>query len=756
MELLDLTDSCSSRNDFFRLEKDEGASYSSKASLSKSKFHMNELDFPRPECIIDSSEMLTQLSRALEILKLKGSSSSLTVAKCFLERLHESGLVWTIDIAKDSQNSWGRLLALYFSIPDRIAPLFELDSESALLHGNFFKIISKLMPTNCDERVVDIFYKCLSHGASDYLVHSMVRQGMNDIITICIVKLSGSRFDAFIQSFLRGLSVYALDSIDLFGKCKFYDWDLITRKVTLTTLVDCSCDVLSCVLMAMATLTVPIIHAARVLFEVWAVKTDLNRTPLHQQRHLSKQLLVFLSFFSYATIKTNKLEFAILNGVQKRLNSSDSDIALLGKVVGECYALLVDTETRLIFQVEGDVAEDLRRGYSFSRVLQETICLQEGWPIVCGERLWSPERLADSSIDDHVVGEPIIKGKSPEGLSAVMKPIMTMTSADEVPRNAKIKSPRFLRDCLAYLKTPDDPEKIELGLNYLAPLMDSASQILKEEIGAELYKSVLFMGEGFKIKDFDTIRRRVMVKLTRENVSIMAPIALEEIMGRRTSIRQKLEILCSTMCALRSAPQRSTPISLDPAAIKLRLLDSQIGFAPLAAASMPLALKNRRIIRHLVIPLLTLVTDADHRLFKGNANAMLLEKMIYLFAITVDAAAPLPEFRDIAQGSLAFLRPIIKSAEGILRPTLKATLVAAHSLLSSWPETLPMVEYVEDIEAISHFLQVNSSVIVDLEKEYLSLVAASMVIIEQRSDPLRLIQEASSFATADSFMTPIV
>lgn len=64
--------------------------------------------------------------------------------------------------------------------------------------------------------------------------------------------------------------------------------------------------------------------------------------------------------------------------------------------------------------------------------------------------------------------------------------------------------------------------------------------------------------------------------------------------------------------------------------------------------------------------------------------------------------------------------------------------------MSTWPESLSILDHMEDVADLAKFLEAHQSQILDLDEDYLVLAGSAMSIIQERGDPMLLLQEAAS------------
>ena len=705
-----------------------------------------------PECIERLGELtsepstaveqvLDSLSKVLNLLRPETPSPTLWKAKAQLTRLHLGHVVWQMTHC-DQPHIWNRFLHLYCSIPDRLATVLDISEDDVLSNRRFIQhLASGLSQCHDAARISGVVAKSSSIGGMSVMVETMIRENLHEHVKSCLSGLGQPSLDSFLREMLHSLHVLSTDPLDLLQRTSVLLDNLGTRLQGLLqrVLLACPADVFATILYAHP--GAPSAQLTRYLLEVWAVKCNLLRTPLHQQRHATKLLLAAMSYCSYDDLRAGQMEGFMMEGIQQRLDSSDEELALMGKVVAECFGVLAQTETKLSFELSDPLAESFRESFLCGQMLSGLLAERDMIPFVKGEADWMPIGKPTAAIEDYATTEPVIKGAVPPNIEGDLRPVMKITARDEEPRNAKIKRPRFLRDALAYLKCSDDPQKLEPALDGLAGLLESSSALLREEIGAALYCAVLQLGEDFGIPNFDTRRRETLACLICDVPHVVGKAALQELVGRGASLRMKLEIVTSCMVALRDCSAAALPKgNAGVSDIRMRLLDKEMGFSP--STAKPAVGKVREIVRNLILPLLTLLQDANAKIFSASSNALLLERTLYLIGFTASQASSFPEYPGLLQLTLVFVRPLL-STEALPRPILRAVIAAIQSALSAWPAGLSVLPHVDALVDIAKFLE-GSQQLLDLDADYLALAGSAVAFIQERADPIKLLHEAAS------------
>lgn len=266
----------------------------------------------------------------------------------------------------------------------------------------------------------------------------------------------------------------------------------------------------------------------------------------------------------------------------------------------------------------------------------------------------------------------------------------------------------------------------------------------------EIYQSVLYLGEDFDIKEFDSLRREALGLIVFKVPLVIGPCIMKEVMGRSATVRQKLETIVSCMTAIKicnTKPKNNPDIQLE---IRMKIFNEQMGFNLTRSNPKDPIEHIQVIVKRIIIPLLSIVNNAQSFPFNSNNTGLLiLEKMVYLTAYSLSNAASLPDFPLLIRKALAFLHPILSSSVPPSRPVLRATILTIHSIVTLWPESLPVIENVQEYILMASFLENNHQIIIDLDTDYLTLTGSALLKIQERTNPLNLLEEASVFIELD-------
>lgn len=492
----------------------------------------------------------------------------------------------------------------------------------------------------------------------------------------------------------------------------------------------------------------------------WNQKPDCaDEAKIIAQHHLTCCLLIAMGILENGALsKKNSLDITL--GIQHRLNILDSRISLHGKIVAESFASLLGK--KLDFNLtECNMSKLLR--YSFKQTLNQIS--------QCDEFNLDNSVLPqdDGLPNDHVVGEKCIKAQ------LLSQPTTGTPLIDEERRNAKVRRPRFARDCLAYLKCTEDPEKLNLSLEALPTVLNSTSDLTLIEIGKDLFQTILFQGDDYGIIEFDKMRRIGMIDILRRAPDTVAPVICHLFTAYSSiSIHQRLEIICVTTELLLSntdlvdssilniySLEKDYSINFD----RLKSLDKIMGFQKLESKFIDSLGKCVRqdsqskgiskishklvnvIVRKVVLPIISLSTEEN--CFK-QASGMVLEKVLWMAAIALNCSQSNSFLRT---QFLRFINPMVdhehpRNKDDIFTslPVKIALVHGLEQMTLQWKDA-PVMEFAEDLSRITCYL--DSLIIGGGSENFINTAVRTLLLIE--TELMSTERVISEFTDARSF-----
>ncbi|KAM9210375.1 telomere length regulation protein TEL2 homolog isoform 1-T1 [Dugong dugon] len=279
-----------------------------------------------------------------------------------------------------------------------------------------------------------------------------------------------------------------------------------------------------------------LVQVLKELLETWGSSSAMKHTPVPQQHHIGKAILVCLAYLGEAELQDIQEELlaSMMAGVQNHLDSSLPPVRRLGMVVAEALSARLHPEgPPLKFQYEED---------ELTRELLALVAPQpaDNGPSNLGLPVApvGPETRADDGRD---VGMPPVQ---PEGADSERDSddefVPYDMSGDRELRSSK--APVYVRDCLEALMTSEDWERWEAALRALEDLV-YRSPAATREVSVELAQVLLHLEEKICVAGFEALRRRSLVAVAVTDPARVAEYLTTQFYAVNYSLRQRMDIL---------------------------------------------------------------------------------------------------------------------------------------------------------------------------------------------------------------------
>ncbi|XP_074237889.1 telomere length regulation protein TEL2 homolog isoform X2 [Saimiri boliviensis] len=307
-----------------------------------------------------------------------------------------------------------------------------------------------------------------------------------------------------------------------------------------------------------------LLQVLKELLETWGSSSAVRHTPLLQQRHVSKAILICLVHLREPELRDSRDELlaSMMAGVKCRLDSSLPSVRHLGMIVAEVISARIHPEgPPLKFQYEDD------------ELSLELLALASHQPAGDGASEAGTSLAAATAESPVETPAETVDGGVPQARLAVSD--SELDSDDEfVPydmsgdRELKSsKAPAYVRDCVEALTTSEDIERWEAALRALEGLVYRNSTAT-QEVSMELAKVLLHLEEKTCVVGFEQLRQRALVAVTVTDPARVADYLTSQFYALNYSLRQRMDILdVLTLAAqelsgprcLRRAPQPGSP-----------------------------------------------------------------------------------------------------------------------------------------------------------------------------------------------------
>ena len=285
-----------------------------------------------------------------------------------------------------------------------------------------------------------------------------------------------------------------------------------------------------------------------------------NHAPILQQESLAQTLLITAGYvhreMSMALLMTARSS-KHMQGVSRRLDSSNAKARWLGMVIGTAISSLVDKDgTKMNFGTDDMQTEDaqwyLQLVYvndtvgtlkDFHGLLQaqseftkrkkrdKKVTTPEEMPKLNGKPLFGPAR---PPVQTEVIGEKVTEvldsddEYGDEYLKPYAKPDGDPEDSDEdatMVNRHKARPPVYVRDLMAMLRDDKNHDRFQLGLQHAAPLIRRKSNFgaevkdHAEEIGVILCN----LQVPFSTEEFSELKLQALIAVLISDVKVMAP-----------------------------------------------------------------------------------------------------------------------------------------------------------------------------------------------------------------------------------------
>lgn len=282
-----------------------------------------------------------------------------------------------------------------------------------------------------------------------------------------------------------------------------------------------------------------LLQVLKELLETWGSSSAIRHTPLPQQRHVSKAVLICLAHLREPELRDSRDELlaSMMAGVKCRLDSSLPPVRCLGMVVAEVISARIHPEgPPLKFQYEED------------ELSLELLALASPQPAGNGASEAGISLAPATAEPPAETPTEIVDGGGPEAQLAGSD--SELDSDDEfVPydmsgdRELKSsKAPAYVRDCVEALTTSEDVERWEAALRALEGLV-YRSPTATREVSVELAKVLLHLEEKTCVVGFAGLRQRALVAVTVTDPARVADYLTSQFYALNYSLRQRMDIL---------------------------------------------------------------------------------------------------------------------------------------------------------------------------------------------------------------------
>ncbi|XP_076998372.1 telomere length regulation protein TEL2 homolog [Tamandua tetradactyla] len=279
-----------------------------------------------------------------------------------------------------------------------------------------------------------------------------------------------------------------------------------------------------------------LLQVLRELLETWGSNSAIRHTPLPQQLHASKAILICLAHLEGPELQDcrDELLAAVMAGVKHRLDSSLPTTRRLGMIVAEAASARLHPEgPPLKFQYEEDELSRELLALAAPRPADDSA--SDSGPPATPVAAQNP---AGESVDG---GEP--QARAPDSDSELDSDdefVPYDMSGDRELRSSR--APAYVRDCLEALTASEDSEHWEAALRALEGLVRRNAAATRE-VSVELAMALLHLEEKTCVPGFEGLRRGALVAVTVTDPVRVAEYLAAQFHGLNYSLRQRMDVL---------------------------------------------------------------------------------------------------------------------------------------------------------------------------------------------------------------------
>ncbi|KAI8818093.1 telomere length regulation protein-domain-containing protein [Fimicolochytrium jonesii] len=294
-----------------------------------------------------------------------------------------------------------------------------------------------------------------------------------------------------------------------------------------------------------SSLSVPV--ASRWLIETWVDPTYIKYATYEQHKGLTSVILMCLGILTADDISEQDLVSLFLPGMQIYLESTDPRVRCLGMITAEQFSKKMGSSAKLDFELEVDDEVRFLRGLvdgGEGEMKAEDVHGTENAGVSNIEALRSmsmEERITELSGDSSDAGS----GDSDDDDDLVPLNLEETDPNRHPDHPPKARPPAYIHECLAGLRSHEDPDKLEMSLATAESLITTSHQSAIDEIAIDLLSCLLFLQNNYDTKDFEKTQIAAIAALISRQPRVCAAYLIDKFYEKSTGFRHRMDILNS-------------------------------------------------------------------------------------------------------------------------------------------------------------------------------------------------------------------
>ncbi|KAI8912063.1 telomere length regulation protein-domain-containing protein [Powellomyces hirtus] len=404
----------------------------------------------------------------------------------------------------------------------------------------------------------------------------------------------------------------------------------------------------------------------KAVVDTWGDATFVNHASHEQHLHLTTILLLCLHHLSADDMSSRDgFSFSVLPNLQPYLDSTDLRIRRLGMVTAECFSKKLDTNVTLDFELEEDEESAFLRslmGPEVSRSAGEQGLGQGTGGHEHGEATHLEDSVEAESEDedpDEVMPSARESDSDDSDDDDDLEPydMPETANAEKDAERTAARRPLYIQECLEGLQSHDDPDRIQVCLERVVPLVKSTPVETLEEISDSLCSTLLYLNDTYELPGFAEQRIEGITAIITRVPRASMKLLIGNFYDRQIGFPKRLDVLqciAKAAVAMRTGEKASLTTSNPSTHVSQEL---QVAKSKKDPRFRP---RPNEFAPHAWTVLRLLIGGFEYRnvtstVFSGAHGRILLGKLITTAGVVVHCAGNTLESRQIARQYFDFI-----------------------------------------------------------------------------------------------------